>query len=275
MDNSRFRGPLPHEPTSEQNWQLAPSEAPVVAVALHDGHTVRNELQPHLTLDATVRRSEEDPYTGLWTTLAPTRVVGLRSRFEVDLNRPRDKAVYLTPEDAWGLPVWKGLLPTDVIQRSLDQYDAFYRTLGALYDEMSQLHGSFVVYDLHSYNHRRNGPQGPAAPQEGNPQVNVGTGTMQDRARWSRVIDRFLTELANYPFPGGPLDVRENVRFFGGHCARWTHATFPNAACVLSIEIKKFFMDEWTGEPDLAQIEAIGAALQATVPGVLEELRKL
>jgi hypothetical protein len=38
--------------------------------------------------------------------------------------------------------------------------------------------------------------------------------------------------------------------------------------------VKKFFMDEWTGEPDHAVINAIGKALKTTVPGVLEELAK-
>jgi hypothetical protein len=43
----------------------------------------------------------------------------------------------------------------------------------------------------------------------------------------------------------------------------------------LAIEVKKFFMDEWTGELDAAQHTAIGRALAETVPGVLEELRRL
>ena len=42
------------------------------------------------------KHSQEDPFTGIWTTVAPTRLIGLHSRFEVDFNRPRDKAVYLT-----------------------------------------------------------------------------------------------------------------------------------------------------------------------------------
>jgi hypothetical protein len=44
---------------------------------------------------------------------------------------------------------------------------------------------------------------------------------------------------------------------------------------VLSIEFKKFFMDEWTGDLDEVQHDAIGRALAGTVPGVLEELQRL
>ncbi len=66
----------------------------------------------------------------------------------------------------------------------------------------------------------------PPADEAENPQVNVGTGTM-DRARWAPVVDRFIADLRAYDFPGGRLDVRENVKFRGGHFSRWVHETFP------------------------------------------------
>jgi len=103
----------------------------------------------------------------------------------------------------------------------------------------------------------------------------VGTGTLSDRRRWASVIDRFIGDLSNVDFPGRKLDVRENIKFRGGHFARTLHAAFPEQVVVLSIEFKKFFMDEWTGEPDHRQIEAIGTALQATTSGVLKELARL
>jgi hypothetical protein len=40
----------------------------------------------------------------------------------------------------------------------------------------------------------------------------------------------------------------------------------------LAIEVKKFFMNEWTGELDTAQHEAIGDALARAAAGVREEL---
>ena len=260
---------------AEPIWGLHRGEGPLVAAAIHDGHAVREELRQLLAIDDKGRLREEDPHTGSWCTMAPTRIVGLRSRFEVDLNRPRDSAVYRTPEDAWGLQVWRDVLPDEVAARSLEEYDDFYAVLESLYSELERDHGRFVVFDLHSYNHRREGPEGPEADPEGNPQVNVGTGTISDRALWAPVIERFMAELASFDFPRGALDVRENVRFRGGECARWTHEHFPGSACVLSIEVKKFFMDEWTGEADHAMVEAVGAALASTVPGVLQELGRL
>jgi N-formylglutamate amidohydrolase len=255
-------------------WTIDRGSGPLVATAIHDGHVVRNEVLRYMVLDEQSRLREEDPHTAEWASLAPTRVVGLRSRFEVDLNRPRETAVYRTPDDAWGLHLWNGSAPEVVFQRSLAAYDSFYQALEDLYRELIERHGRIFVYDLHSYNHRRAGPDGPPADPLGNPQVNVGTGTMHDRDRWAHVIDRFIADLTSFDFPGGALDVRENVRFRGGNCARWTHATFPGQACVLSIEVKKFFMDEWTGEVNPELADAIGRALTSTVSGVLEELVK-
>ena len=113
---------------------------------------------------------------------------------------------------------------------------------------------------------------GPPTDPTGNPQVNIGTGTMQ-RERWAGVIDALIETLSAFDFPGGRLDVRENVRFFGGNHPRWAHAKFPDAACVIAIEFKKSFMDEWTGRPDGVQVEAIGEALQFTAPAVLNALQ--
>jgi len=98
---------------------------------------------------------------------------------------------------------------------------------------------------------------------------------MIDRARWAPVIDRFIKDFSAYDFCGRPLDVRENVKFYGRRLAEWTHHTFPESACVLSIEFKKFFMDEWTGQPDKVQLAAITDALKAAATGVLEELKRL
>jgi hypothetical protein len=52
------------------------------------------------------------------------------------------------------------------------------------------------------------------------------------------------------------------------------HETFPETGCALAIEVKKTFMDEYTGELDETAWAAIEDALKSTVPGVLEELAR-
>ena len=259
---------------ADRIWQEETGAGALVAVALHDGHAVRDEVTQLLALDEVSRLREEDPFTATWTAVAPTRVIGLRSRFEIDLNRPRPEAVYRTPEDAWGLQVWTQDLPEDVIARSLAEYDCFYTAMHEILGRIAERHRKFFVFDLHSYNHRRDGPNAAPANQAENPQVNVGTGTM-DRSRWAPLVDRFITDLGAYDFPGGRLDVRENVKFVGRGFPRWVHQVFPDSGCALAIEFKKFFMDEWTGQADQTQVEAIGDALRSTVPGILEELDRL
>jgi N-formylglutamate amidohydrolase len=101
----------------------------VVATAIHDGHLLRDECASGTGLDDATRLREEDPFTARIAALVPTRLIATRSRFEVDLNRPRDKAVYTCPEDAWGLACWRESPTRDLIERSLAVYDEFYATL--------------------------------------------------------------------------------------------------------------------------------------------------
>lgn len=258
---------------NDKIWKLHKGGSPLIAAAIHDGHQVREEVAERLSIHEADRLREEDPFTGHWTSVAPTRITALRSRFEVDLNRPREKCVYVAPEDAWGLHLWKTKPSPEIVARSLAGYDDFYSEVRRLFAESERRFGRFVVFDLHSYNYLREGPNGPAADPAFNPEVNIGTGTL-DRKRWTPIITRFMSDLRAVDFLGRSLDVRENVKFKGGHFAHWTHKTFPGSACVLSIEFKKFFMNEWTGEPDRAQLEAIQHALHATVPGVFEALQK-
>jgi N-formylglutamate amidohydrolase len=72
--------------------------SPIIAAAIHNGHDTRRDVEEHLVIDEKEQLREEDPVTGEWTQIAKTQIVGLRSRFEVDLNRPRDKSVYIKPE---------------------------------------------------------------------------------------------------------------------------------------------------------------------------------
>lgn len=254
-------------------WWGQEADSPVVAVAVHAGHDVREEIAGRLALSGLDRLHEEDVGTAEWATRFPTHIVGGRSRFEVDLNRPREDAVYLRAEECWDLEVWREPLAPDMLERSRAAHDVFYAELGGILDRTQDVFGHFVVYDLHSYNHRRGGPDTAPADPAGHPDVNVGTGSM-DRDRWGSLVGRFMADLhsAKVPYGDDHLDVRENVCFKGRQLARWVHERYPETGCALAIEVKKFYMDEHTGEVDAELHDAVGDALAATVPGVLEEL---
>lgn len=241
---------------------------PLVAVALHHGHDLRPEVAAALTVDAATRRREEDPFTGEFTRVGQTRIVVHRSRFEVDLNRPPEGAVYRTPDEAWGLDLWAAPPPQSLVAASLALHEAFYAALERELEDIARRHGRFVVYDIHAYNHRRAGPQAPPSPRVESPDLNLGTGNL-DRARWGGVVDAFL-EAAGGAAPG--LDVRENVRFRGGWLPRWVQSRFGDVGCALAIELKKTFMDEWTGRPDPDRIAELGDVLVATAVPVMGAL---
>lgn len=247
---------------------------PIIAAAVHNGHQTRKSVERRLAIDEMTQLREEDPVTGEWTQVAKTQIVGLRSRFEVDLNRPRDKAVYETPADAWGMQVWDTPPDQAMIDASLREYDEFYADVEQLLNDMLEDYPKLVVFDLHTYNQMRQGPNAaPADPKE-NPEVNIGTGTM-NREFWCPVIDRIISDLRNYDFHGRSLDVRENVKFKGGYFGKWVHETFPDRVCCVAIEFKKFFMDEWQGDADPDEVESIYAALKATHRGVREALESM
>lgn len=203
------------------------------------------------------RLREEDPFTGQAIFDVPTHVIVHRSRFEVDLNRASEDAVYERPEQSWGLKVWDEVPPAAMTRRSLDFHNSYYRMLGQLLDDIAAEHERFVVIDVHSYNHRRNGPGGPPTPQDEAPDVNIGSFSMP-REEWAFLLDPLMTAMAEFEFNGRKLDVRENVAFQGkGEQTRFIHDRYPGRGCAIALEFKKFFMDEWSGEPDPAELAAM------------------
>ena len=247
-------------------------KGPLVATAIHDGHEVREDLKDRYNLTAGERLREEDPFTGEIAREFGNHIVGLRSRFQVDLNRNEQKAVYQKPEDAWGLHVWKKAPSEELLERSLEEHRTFYDIVEEKLSSLIDAHGYVIVYDIHSYNHKREGANGPGANPKENPEVNIGTAGM-NKEIWEPVVERFKRSLRNYDYPGGTLDVRENVKFRGGYFMNWIHERFGDRACAMSIEFKKIFMDEWTGKVCHDKLNHLKNALKQSMPVVLHEAR--
>jgi N-formylglutamate amidohydrolase len=247
---------------------------PIVAVGLHAAHRVRPEVAALLAVSEEDRLREEDPYTELWAAVGDVSVVARRSRFEVDLNRVRERAVYLGPEHAWGLDVWRRPPSPRRVAHSLALYDAFYAGMRTLLDDVAARCGRFVVLDIHTYNHRRAGPDAPVDDPLANPELNVGTVGVE-RNVWLPLLDRFVDVMRSSQVAGRPLDVRENVRFKGGCFMRWVNAAYPGVGCALTLEWKKTFMDEWTGRCEPSHVSDIAEALARVVPELGGAVRRM
>ena len=83
-----------------------------------------------------------------------------------------------------------------------------------------------------------------------------------------------MDAMRQFHFLGRRLDVRENVKFQGGHFSRWIHRRYPESVCAPAIELKKVFMDEWTGRLDRREHGAIGRALESAAQRVLGCVRR-
>lgn len=252
-------------------WIFEKGSIPIFATAIHNGHFVRKELLNIMKISEIDRLREEDPYTAEFTTISDNRMVNYLSRFEVDFNRPKELAVYLTKEQAWGLDLWKIPPSDEMIKKSLEKYEIFYKQLDEFLKDRIKKFKYLVVYDIHSYNYKRGST---TAPQEENPDINVGTKTLKNRDKFENIINIFIENMKK-DFFGKTLDVRENVKFGGGHFPRWIHEKYPENIVVLSIEFKKIFMDEETGEFYPEKLSRLKDILKSTVKPVLKELEKL
>ena len=254
-------------------WTVHQGAMPIVATAIHNGHEIRPAVAECMSISHEDRLREEDPFTEFMIRDVPNRIVFHRSRFEVDLNRARNQSVYLTPEQAWGLEIWKGTPATEVVDGSCAIHDAYYAMLKQVLEGLEQRHGRFIVLDVHSYNHRRGGPEGAFTEPANAPEINIGTHSM-DRDRWAHMLEPFIDRLRSFEFRGRKIDVRENIAFQGkGEQTRFVHSSFAKSGCAIAIEFKKFFMDEWTGIPDREALYALRTLIRTSLPYLIESLR--
>jgi hypothetical protein len=257
----------------ERWWTIQQGPGPIVATAIHDGHELRPEVADAMALPRQERLREEDPFTGETVVGVPTHIIVHRSRFEFDLNRSPEEAIYRTAEQAWGLKVWKDECGDSLAARSLAIHTEYFRMLGSLLERVAARHGRFVLLDVHSYNHRREGPQAPPTPQSEAPDINIGTFSMP-REHWAFLVDPLIETLRGFDFNGRKLDVRENIAFQGkGYQTRYVHELYPLRGCAIALEFKKFFMDEWTGAPDRSELEAM-RSLVSFIAQTCEDLLK-
>lgn len=255
-------------------WTVYRGAGPIVGTAIHNGHAMRSDARALVALTDEERLREEDPFTEFIIRDLANRVVVHRSRFEVDINRARAGAIYLQPAQSWGLSVWREQPSEALIETSLAVHDEYYAMLRSMLTAIERRHRRFIVLDVHSYNHRRQGPEAEPADIAEAPEINIGTSSL-DRDKWADVIDTLISAIGATTIAGRPIDVRENIAFQGrGEQTRFIHDHFPDTGCAIAIEFKKTFMDEWTGKPDLEALRSLRSLIGSLAPILTEALAR-
>lgn len=228
-DESRF-----HAIAEDYSFTLKIEEyVPYVCGAIHDGHQFRKELWDNCLHSEYDRWYEEDPETKNMVISMPILIAGCDSRFEYDLNRPPEEAVF---ETAWGKQLWKSPLPKDQHERSLEKHKNFYKVTQALIKKIEDKFGICVVYDMHSYNWQRWDREVPT--------WNLGTSNI-DNDRFGEDVELWRQSLSNIELPHNiKSDADINNTFFGnGYFLKYITKTFRNTL-VLATEIAKIYCDE-------------------------------
>lgn len=207
---------------------------PYVCGAVHDGHQFRKELWDNCLHTAYDRWFEEDPCTKEFVKTHPIVIAGCDSRFEYDLNRDPENAIY---EDAWGKKLWKNPLPDNQKQHSLQKHQNFYKVVHALITKLEEKFGALVVYDMHSYNWRRWDREVPV--------INLGTANI-DNQRFGEQVEAWRISLSQLELPNNiKATSKINDTFQGnGYFLKYITQNFKNTL-VLATEFKKIYCDEY------------------------------
>lgn len=228
---------------------------PFMCAAIHDGHQFRRELWDNCLHTEYDRWYEEDPETKYMINTQPIVLAGLDSRFEYDLNRPPEEAVF---ETAWGKQLWKNPLPLDMKQRSLDKHNNFYKVVDALIAQLELQFTNCLVYDMHSYNWQRWDREVPT--------WNLGT-TNIDNDRFGEMLELWRQSLSEINLPNNIKSTAKiNDTFFGnGYFLKHITNNFKNTL-VLATEIAKVYCDEYKQIIYPEIVESVRKALTIKIP---------
>ena len=227
------------------NYYFGDCASPLLALAIHHGHHIRQDLLKLTKVSEADRLREEDPYTGSVASLFSNHIIVHSSRFEADLNRNPASSIYQNPEDCWGLDVRHQEIPSSLLDKIYADYREWYAVLYYQVQRLIQKNAYLIILDLHSYNQRRGGPDAPAAPQEDNPDIILGRNNLS-QLYYPR-IEKLRARLDGKLLCGKPIDCRCDVKFTGGALSRKLNNDFAGKVLTIAIEFKKFWMDEHTG----------------------------
>jgi len=219
--------------------------AEVLGVALHAGNRVRSEMEEIMEVSREERFREEDPYTDRFVKDFPMQLIALDSRFEYDLNREMESAIYPFHKRKWGLQIWKRPLTPDERKKTLLKYREFHALLDMVINFILESCRMAILFDVHSFCYQRERRQ--EWWKDEHPEVNLGTRSI-NRDYFAPRIEAFLEHISRTRVDGHRIRVAENAVFPGGYLTRKFARSHEKEVLVLAIEYKKIFMDEHTGQ---------------------------
>ncbi|MEN1783800.1 MAG: N-formylglutamate amidohydrolase [Bacteroidota bacterium] len=239
------------------------SYVPYVCAAVHDGHQFRKSLWNNCLHTEYDRWYEEDPYTRQMVANHPIVLSGLDSRFEYDLNRDPEQAIFDT---AWGKQLWKTPLEETTKAVGLQKHRDFYKVAHALVGALEQLFPKILVFDMHSYNWKRWDRPVPT--------WNLGTANI-DSSRFGAIASSWSYKLGGMQLPHHiPTDSKINDTFQGnGYFLKYITSNFKNTL-VLATEVSKIYCDELTGIVFPEVVQAIAKQLQELIPQQVQEFEE-
>ncbi len=207
---------------------------PYACAAIHDGHQFRKELWENCIHTEYERWYEEDPETKNMIKSHSIVLAGCDSRFEYDLNRDPENAVFDT---AWGKQLWSKPLSEKMKDKSLRKHTNFYKIVHTLVNKLESKFGFCTIYDMHSYNWKRWDREVPT--------WNLGTSNV-DNTRFGDVIDSWRQSLSEIKLPNNIKSTAKiNDTFLGnGYFLKYITNNFKNSL-VLATEIAKVYCDEY------------------------------
>ena len=228
--------------------------APIVCTAIHNGHRLRPDIEKSFLLSKEERFYEEDPYTDELISSFPIQLIGNDSRFEYDLNRAKALSTYF--KTAWEKQVWEKPLSTKQRAKSHRKHQSFYNVLEAIISVIEKLFNNAIVFDIHSYNHKR--------IEQDTPTFNIGSEQI-DTERWGNIVKHFEKQLNRIVLPN--LHVRgvtDEVFQGRGYLITHVNGHFDNTL-VLPTEVKKIFMDEYSGDVYPLVLEELKAGFKSAI----------
>jgi len=245
-----------HAVSDDYSFTLKIDEyVPYVCGAVHDGHQFRKDLWDNCLHSEYDRWYEEDPETKNMVISHPILISGCDSRFEYDLNRDPENAVFDT---AWGKQLWRNPLPEEEKAKSLQKHTNFYKVVKALISKIEEKFGVCVVYDMHSYNWQRWDREVPT--------WNLGTSNI-DNNRFGEQVESWRQMLASIELPNNiKQTAKVNDTFQGnGYFLKFITNTFENTL-VLATEIAKVYCDEYKQVIYPEVVAAVEQQLEALIP---------